>query len=735
MKKLELLAPSGDWDSFLSAINNGADAIYLGLGEFNARAKSTYFTTENIAETVRYAHLRGVKIYVTINTLVNDDEMDAFLKLVSACISAKVDAYIVQDFGCAKVIHEMFPKAELHASTQMGIHNYFGAKIAKDLGFTRVVLSREAKLDDIKEIASLGLEIEYFVQGALCVAFSGNCYFSALKHNMSGNRGKCLQLCRLPYKAYVDGENKGDGYLLSARDLCMINCLNELISAGVISFKIEGRLRRAGYVAQTVNTYRRVLDCIEKGRNFDNLGEIKKLRQVFSRGDFNYRAYLDNGVPDDVINPVNQNHLGLKIGELVSVERFKELFKVGIKTNHPLKTGDGLKFCDKSGKELGSLGVGNVERKGDTNYIYTKHKLTAPLDVFLTLNSELESQVTSNLRKISAEVEFFAEIGEQVKATARTNFPTPSEVTLMGEYVCQPAKTSPTAENEIREIFGNLDSELFDTKVTRIDLQNVFIPKSALKDLRRKLNDSLQAEILANYEKKLPQVKQEKSLDEVLKNSPLSPKYANIFVVNESSDLEAITPQQDDILVFAPSDFSAQNIATNYANLRRITANVGLMLPTIANTKDCEILAKIVKNLGDDVPLLVQNAYGIELGKGHRLIAGTDMNIYNHFSIRALQDLGVDEFVWSKEIVCSDPAVYEYAYGHQILMYFAHCPYKTLWKNTCKNCRYSPNLILRDEAGKEYRILRHRISQCYFTLFANELTKKEKIKKKYIDLR
>lgn len=735
MKKLELLAPSGDWDSFLSAINNGADAIYLGLGEFNARAKSTYFTTENIAETVRYAHLRGVKIYVTINTLVSDDEMPDFIKLVSACVLAKVDAYIVQDFGCAKVLKEMFPKIELHASTQMGIHNLMGAKIAKDLGFSRVVLSREAKLEDIKEIASLGLEIEYFVQGALCVAFSGNCYFSALKHNMSGNRGKCLQLCRLPYQAYQDGKKVGDGYLLSARDLCMLNCLNELISAGVISFKIEGRLRRAGYVAQTVNTYRRAIDCITNCGKFDKNGEIKKLRQVFSRGDFNYRAYLDDGVPDDVINPINQNHLGLKIGELVSVERFKDLFKVGIKTNHPLKQGDGLKFCDKFGKELGSLGVGNVEQKGNINYIYTKHKLTAPLDVFLTLNYELESQVTSNVFRNTAEVEFVAKIGEPIRATARTSTPTRSEVTCVGEYICQPAKTSPNAESEILDIFGNLDSELFDTKVTRIELGNVFIPKSALKDLRRKLNDTIQAEILANFEANLPKMKQEKSLEEIRKNDEIRTKYANIIVVNESSDLSAVSLSQSDLVVFAPSIFSSENIAQNLDKLRGLSQNVGLMLPTVANTKDCGILAKIVRNLADDVPLLIQNAYGIELGRGHTLIAGTDMNIYNHFSVRALQDLGVSEFVWSKEISNKDPAIYEYAYGHQILMYFAHCPYKTLWKNTCQNCRYSPNLTLRDEAGKGYRILRHKISQCYFTLFANELSNKEKIQKKYIDLR
>ena len=735
MKRLELLAPSGDWDSFLTAINNGANAIYLGLGEFNARAKSTYFNMDNISETVRFAHLRGVKIYVTINTLVSDDEMPNFIKLVEACISAKVDAYIVQDYGCARVLKSMFDGIELHASTQMGIHNRMGAMIAQKAGFSRVVLSREAKLRDIMEIADLGIEVEYFVQGALCVAFSGNCYFSALNHGMSGNRGKCLQLCRLPYTASQDNEVVGSGYLLSARDLCMLKCLEELISAGVVSFKIEGRLRRAGYVAQAVNTYRKALDAITQGQKINQNSEIKKLRQVFSRGDFNYRGYLDAGVPDNVINPINQNHLGLKIGDVVSVERFKDLFKVGIRSSHPLCSGDGLKFCDKNGTEIDSLGVGNVDRVKNVDYIYTKHKLTIELDVYLTLDNQLETGVIQNLYKVGVNVAFSAEIGKPIIATARTVSPVPAEVKLTSDYICQMAKTAPTAEAEIRDIFGNLDLEIFDTKVSQISIGNVFIPKSALKELRRNLSDAIKTEILAKYDATLPKIRQVATLAEVSKNTAINSKYSNIIVINENSDLGSVDIGRNDLIILSPTDFSETNISKNLDKLRSQYANVGLALPTIANTQDCVKLQKIVENLSMDIPLLVQNAYGIELGKGHYLIAGTDMNIYNHYSVAELQDLGVSEFVWSKEIATSDTGVFEYAFGHQILMYFAHCPYKTLWQNNCKNCHYSPNLTLQDQAGKEYRILRHKISQCYFTLFANELTIKDKISKKYIDLR
>lgn len=734
-QKPELLAPSGDWDSFLAAINNGADAIYLGLGDFNARAKSTYFNTQNIRETVRYAHLRGVKIYVTINTLVSDEEMPNFIRLVEACIEARVDAYIVQDFGCATVLKAMFPDIELHASTQMGIHNVFGARVARDLGFSRVVLSREAKLADIIEIARLGIEIEFFVQGALCVAFSGNCYFSALAHGMSGNRGKCLQLCRLPYSASIDGQEVGSGYLLSARDLCMIDELNRLIDSGVISFKIEGRLRRAGYVAQAVHTYRQALDAISDHRDIDHKAEIRNLRQVFSRGDFNYHAYLDAGVPDDVINPLNQNHLGLKIGDVVSVERFKDLFKIGIRTPHPLRAGDGLKFCDKTGAEVDSLGVGNVQKQGNTHFIFTKHRLSTALDVYLTLNSSLEDAVLRNTRRVRINVAFEAQENHPIRVTARTVSGEKVTVTVTSDYICQPAKTAPTQEAEIRDIFGNLNAEIWAVDFDKIAIGAVFIPKSALKEARRVLDAQLSDEILAQYEQRQAGIRKVCTLDSITTPPMPQPQYDSITVINEKSDCDALNVGENDLIILAPMDYSEQNVRTFWDKVSRLTQHIGLALPTIANGQDCAKLKNIIDILPATTPLLVENAYGLSLGSAHPLIAGTGMNIYNSYTVAALQKLGVGHFVWSKEVPSPHSEAYQFAFGRQTLMHFAHCPFKTLWQNTCTNCHFAENLTFRGQDSREYRILRHKITQCYFTLLAENATKKEKIDRKYIDLR
>lgn len=284
---LELLAPAGDTEAFDVAIESGADAVYLGLDNFNARMKAQNFDCVGIADVVSRAHFYGVKVYVTVNTILQNDEFSDLISLVKAAVDAKVDAFLVQDLGVCKVLKECFDGIVLHASTQLGVHNLLGAKMCEEAGFSRVVLSRETKLEDIKEIRqNTNLEIEYFVQGALCVAFSGNCYLSSKEQGASGNRGFCKQLCRLPYRAEVGGKTY-DGYLLSARDLCLYSSIKQLAEAGVCSFKIEGRLRRKGYVACAVQAYRKAIDEAENGKNPVLDDKTKTMLKIaFSRGEY-----------------------------------------------------------------------------------------------------------------------------------------------------------------------------------------------------------------------------------------------------------------------------------------------------------------------------------------------------------------------------------------------------------------------------------------------------------------
>ncbi|MDO5783584.1 MAG: U32 family peptidase [Eubacteriales bacterium] len=279
----ELLAPAGSMEAVRAAVQNGADAVYLGFGTFNARRGAKNFSAEEMREALLYCRLRGVKTNVTVNTLASDRELPALLDDVRLLLEAGADALIVQDLGAARRIHQAFPEAVLHASTQMTIHSLEGARAAKELGFSRVVLARELPLDAIRHITEhAGVETEVFVHGALCMCYSGQCGLSAVIGRRSGNRGLCAQPCRLPY----GGKNN---YPMSLKDLCLLPRLRALCEAGVSSLKIEGRMKRPEYVAIVTRIYAAVL---REGRA-PTQEEMDTLAKVFSRDGFT-QGYLDD---------------------------------------------------------------------------------------------------------------------------------------------------------------------------------------------------------------------------------------------------------------------------------------------------------------------------------------------------------------------------------------------------------------------------------------------------------
>lgn len=276
----ELLAPAGSMEGVRAAVQSGADAVYLGFGTFNARRGAKNFSREEMAEAIRYCRARGVKTNVTFNILALDRERADAERDIRFLNEAGADALIVQDLGLARLIRECAPDLPLHASTQMTIHTLDGARMARELGFSRVVLSRECTLAQIQEItAQAGVETEVFVHGALCMCYSGQCYLSAVIGQRSGNRGLCAQPCRLPY--LYDGQKK-ETYALSLKDLCLAGWLQPLVEAGVASFKIEGRMKRPEYAAVVTEIYARLLR--EKRR--PTAGELDALRRVFSRDGF-----------------------------------------------------------------------------------------------------------------------------------------------------------------------------------------------------------------------------------------------------------------------------------------------------------------------------------------------------------------------------------------------------------------------------------------------------------------
>ena len=254
MEKVEILAPAGSMESLVAAINKGADAVYLGGNKFSARAYASNFDNDNMLKAVDYAHSYDVKIYVTLNTILKENEVEEAVRYVGYLYEIGVDALIIQDLGLLKRIKEDFPLLEVHASTQMTIHNGEAAVYFKDKGFHRIVLSREMTLEEIKYISKdLGIETEMFVHGAICVAYSGQCLMSSMIGGRSGNRGRCAQPCRMEYT--LKGEKSGEtkGHLLSPKDMCTIEDVEDIVETGVYSLKIEGRMKRAEYVAGVVD--------------------------------------------------------------------------------------------------------------------------------------------------------------------------------------------------------------------------------------------------------------------------------------------------------------------------------------------------------------------------------------------------------------------------------------------------------------------------------------------------
>lgn len=317
MKKIELLSPVGDFECLKAAVQNGADSVYFGASNFNARAQATNFDLSNLKDAISYAKQRGVNTHLTLNTLIKNEEFEDALILAQKAYEFGIDAIIVQDLGLAQTLIKNFPDLPIHASTQMTIHNLEGVLEAEKLGFKRVVLSRELSLEEITYIcANSNVEIETFIHGALCISYSGQCLFSSMVGGRSGNRGKCAQPCRLPYTLVSESTTSpletfsndkfpkvtdtpkknvpnGNGYLLSTRDLCALEFIPNLINAGVMCFKIEGRMKAPEYVATVTRIYRKYIDLAlsDKPYIIDEIDK-KELMQVFNRGGFSRWSFF-----------------------------------------------------------------------------------------------------------------------------------------------------------------------------------------------------------------------------------------------------------------------------------------------------------------------------------------------------------------------------------------------------------------------------------------------------------
>ncbi len=509
---MEILSPAGNMECFIAAIEGGANAIYIGGKCFGARAFSINFSNEEIVSAIKLAHRYNIRVYVTVNTLIFEDEVEEFMNYIDFLHKNNVDAIIIQDIGMLDLVRKTYPNLEIHASTQMHIHNLEGAKLMEKLGVKRVVLARETPISLVKEIKEkTGLEIEIFGYGALCVSYSGQCLMSSLIGNRSGNRGSCVQCCRKPYDL-VDKNNKKynkNKYLLSMKDLNTLDYIKELDSIGIDSFKIEGRMKSSEYVYL-------VTKMTNKALNSElNEQDKKDLKLLFNR-EFT-KGYIFND--KNVINEYRPNHVGIKIGKIKNGKILldEEVNQGdGIRVIGSNDTGLILNYIYKNGKLVNKGNVGDLISVKFNDRVNDGDIVVKTLDKKLI--DQINKEIKENNRKVLIDIEIEAKIDNKLKIKFDNN-------TIESDFVIEKSINNPISSDELINRISKLGNTIY--KINNINSnidENIFIPIKEINDLKRKMVDILDNReyksnyLKSNYSIELPNYEKEQKISILTEN-------------------------------------------------------------------------------------------------------------------------------------------------------------------------------------------------------------------------
>ncbi|MCL5986145.1 MAG: DUF3656 domain-containing protein [Actinobacteria bacterium] len=517
MKKIELVAPVSTPKMLRAAVEFGADAIYFGGINFNARLFARNFNDDEIRSSIDAAHLQGVKAYITINTLIKNSELGELFKFLKLVYECGADALIITDFAVLSIVRQYFPDIRIHASTQMGVHNTQAALFLHEKGFGRIILARELTSGEVAEISRrIDVELEVFTHGALCYFFSGQCYFSSMVGGRSGNRGRCTQPCRLKYLL-----NEGDGdrlikskdehancHPLSKRDLCLLGNIPKLVQTGVSAIKIEGRMKTAEYVAVVVETYRKAIDrYYEDPEGYQvNPEELMNMEQIFSRG-FTQGNFGDE-IDRNIVQPMRSGNIGLFIGRVRKITSGAAI----VHSIKEIEVGDELEFWTGSGcfsqiiKMDDLLGLSG--RSGEFVYRIKTIARTGLNDrVFMLKDSSQLVRIAELLRrpyilrKVAVDISVSVRNGEPVMARARSidGF----EVKVISDVPVQPSKKHVLQAEEVRGIFSRLGETPYSPRnITVLLDEGSFFPLSELNGLRRRLFEDLNGARLESSKRK-----------------------------------------------------------------------------------------------------------------------------------------------------------------------------------------------------------------------------------------
>lgn len=678
--KTELLSPAGNLESLKSAIHHGADAVYLGGVLFSARSQADNFDNDEIVEAIKYAHLFDVKIYVTVNTLIKENEFDKALSFIEMLYINNVDAIIIQDIGLASVIIKKYPLLNVHASTQMNVQTVEEAKFLKQIGFKRVILGRECPIEIIKRIKEeVDIEVEVFVHGALCMSYSGNCYMSSIIGKRSGNRGKCAQPCRLLYSL---NDDKKESYLLSTKDLMTLDYLSELLDLNIDSLKIEGRMKRPEYVALITETYKKAINAYYENNSFDKETSIKEMKEMFNR-EFT-KGFMFHENNKDFTNTLYSNHIGINIGSVVKTDR-NYIF---VKLLDDLENGDSIRI---TGKVIDAVTVS--EMYINNNIVKKAHK-----NDVVKIRCHKELSVGSNVLKTStfSLINRLAKYDEKkllidgfisIKDNKLCIKVTYNDITVEEMSSKEVEKASSLdSENRILMQISKTNSTIYQFKTLKINAKNVFLPVSIINELRRNALDKLTNERL--------KVKEKPMLDFCYEDLKLDTFKEQLLVQVETKEQYDIVRTMFDGIIITENE----NIKTDDKLLWYLNPRTALKM----------------KDGG------IQN-YNL-LGNNH-LFSSIYTNVFNSYSMAFLYKHGIKLIGLSFELSSDElkemidsfinhyhvlPNTYLMVYGRYELMLMKHClinKYEKCNHMNCKKCE-EKQYYLKDRLGFKFPLIK-----------------------------
>ena len=703
MKKsrYELLAPAGDMAALRAAVSAGANAVYLRYAEFSARAKAKNFDKEELMEAINYAHLRGVKIYVTFNILIADFEIKRAMDRVKMLYDIGVDALILQDLGIAWEIRKNFPDFEVHASTQMAVNNFYGAKFLKDMGFTRVVLARETPLFELEKIKELDIDVETFIHGALCVCYSGECLMSSMIGGKSGNRGECAQACRKSYEILgFDGNKIGKRlYYISPKDLNTLDDVAKIINAGGYSLKIEGRMKNPEYVYTVVSSYKKSLE----GKL--TLEDKEDTEQVFNRG---FTKGLFNGdFGNDFISSDRPDNRGVEVGKVIGATKnsgkvifYEDVFE-----------GDGLEFISSSGRfgmRSNSLYEANIPHEINlfkVPIINSKINRTFSKKLYEKVDEKLENYDY----KRELDIDLRIKIGKRPLIKVKSG-------DLSGNFeldrVVEVAKKSGLDRERVIENISKTGDSIFRVKNIDLDLEdNAFLPISAINELRREVTKILENKILEGSIDRFEIENKLENKNFERQNKDHRSKIKVFF--NKFKDLENSSLKDINEIIIRAKDLEKFN--KKYKN-----REVSIYLDKFYSYYELENLREYILKNQNVKGIWVNNLseYYIFKDDGLEINGDIGLNVFNKVTSDFLCDLGLKSITLSPElnsgqiqkiISKNDTEINVISYGRVPVMTMKHCPFSVI-KNcrdekSCPTCKYK-NYLLRDEKNVDFEVLR-----------------------------